>query len=62
MPTSAKPKRRKANELFYLDDDHKRQDAKLHESILADGDHDAALAVSDAVRKRLGIERKDVQS
>ena len=59
MPTSVRPKRPKSNELFYLDNDHKRQDAELHESILADGDHDAALAVSDAVRKRLGIERKE---
>jgi hypothetical protein len=60
MPTSAKPKRRRpAQEMFYLGDDHSRQDAELHDAILKDGDHDAAQAVSDKVRKRLGIERKE---
>ena len=60
MPMSEKLKRkkqRKAQEMFYLDDDHRRQDAELHEPILADGDDAAAMAVSDAVRKRLGIIR-----
>lgn len=53
------PQQLKAEEFFYLDKDHKKQDAKLHEPILAAGDHAAALAVSDAVRKRLGIPRPE---
>jgi hypothetical protein len=49
------PSQRKAEEFFYLDDDDQRQDADLHDSILAGGDHDAARAVSKAVMKRLGL-------
>jgi hypothetical protein len=49
------PSQRSAQEFFDLDDDHQRQDADLHEPILADGDHAAALAVGKAVMMRLGL-------
>jgi hypothetical protein len=56
MPMWVKSGRpRKASEMFYLDENGVRQDADLHNPILDEGDHDAALAVSNAVRARLGI-------
>jgi hypothetical protein len=45
----------KAVEFFYLDDDHKRQDANLHSSIIDEGDHGRAAKASRAVMKRLGF-------
>jgi hypothetical protein len=54
------PSQRKAEEFFYLDDDDQRQDADLHEPILAGGDHDAARAVSKAVMKRLGLSNERI--
>jgi hypothetical protein len=57
MPMSGNPKRpqHKASEMFYIDEHGQRQDAEIHNAILDDGDHEAALAVSNAVRERLGI-------
>jgi hypothetical protein len=45
--------RRRASEFFYYDDQNQRQDADLHNPILSEGDDAAALAVSEAVRKRI---------
>ena len=45
---------RKAEELFYQVG-RKKQDAELHEAILADGDHASAEDVGRAVMLRLGI-------
>jgi ribosomal protein L18 len=42
------------NEFFYIDADGKKQDAALHESILA-GDHPAATEVGKEVARRAGI-------
>ena len=42
------------NEFFYKDKDGKKQDAALHEPILA-GDHHAATEVGKEVARRLGI-------
>jgi hypothetical protein len=53
MPTSAKNK--VAKEFFVLD--RGRQDAELHEDILADGNDAAAKKVSDAVKARLQKKR-----
>lgn len=60
MPTSGRKKLRRSNlghsrasEMFYLDQDGNRQDADLHNPILRDGDDAAALAVSEAVKKRI---------
>ena len=56
---SEKRKPRKSSdggtEFFYLDNNHDKQDANLHNPILDDGDHEAARAVSRAVMKRLGF-------
>lgn len=55
---SEKRKPRKSDggtEFFYLDNNHDKQDANLHNAILDDGDHEAARAVSRAVMKRLGF-------
>lgn len=63
MPTSEKPRRKPrkpAQEFFYLDDHHDRQDADLHNDILDDGDHAAARAVSTQVMKRLGLTAKQI--
>jgi hypothetical protein len=43
-----------SREFFYIER-HKIQDAKFHESILADGDDAAARTVSDKVARRLGL-------
>lgn len=45
---------RTGREFFYIDD-HLIQDAALHDAIVADGDDDAARAVSKKVAKRLGL-------
>ena len=42
------------NEFFYIDADGKKQDAALHEPILA-GDHPAATEVGKDVARRLGV-------
>jgi hypothetical protein len=42
------------NEFFYIDADGKKQDAALHESILA-GDHPAATEIGKEVARRAGI-------
>lgn len=56
MPTFPRSRRRReATEMFYVDENGKKQDADLHNPILDEGDHEAALAVSNAVRARLGI-------
>ena len=48
-----KRQRKRASEFFYYDENNQRQDADLHNAILAEGDDAAALAVSEAVRKRI---------
>lgn len=64
MPTSASRERAvpksKAVEFFYLDDDHNRQDADLHQSILDEGDHAKARKVSAKVMKRLGLSEEQI--
>jgi hypothetical protein len=59
MPTSeTNPKSKPpslAEEFFYEDENGVRQDAALHQDILDAGDHDAAMAVSRVVAKRLGL-------
>jgi hypothetical protein len=63
MPMSEKPKPAprkpqpsgKAQEFFYEDDTGTRQDAALHQVILDEGDHAAALAIGRKVAKRLGL-------
>ena len=50
----------KAVEFFYLDDDHERQDADLHSSIIDDGNHEAARSVSRSVMKRLGFSAEKI--
>jgi hypothetical protein len=59
MPMSGKKPgkpRPQAKEFFYRDRG-KLCDAELHEPILAEGDHEAAVAVSRRVMKRLGIKQ-----
>ena len=48
-------KAKEAQELFYRDDNFDREDADIHEPILASGDHKAAQTVSEIVMKRLGF-------
>jgi hypothetical protein len=63
MPTSAKqPKKphKPAQEMFYLDDDHERQDADFHNPILDGGNHAAAEQTSLAVMKRAGLTPKQI--
>lgn len=50
----------KAVEFFYLDDNHNRQDADLHQSIIDEGDHAKARAVSIKVMKRLGLSDEQI--
>jgi hypothetical protein len=58
MPTSTKsPKHNVAKEFFVLKN-NRREDADLHNAILADGDDAAAKAVSDAVARRLKAKRE----
>jgi len=57
MPTS--PKENKTEEFFYWQD-HQRNDADLHEEILAGGDDDKAKAVSRKVMRRLGLSDEDI--
>jgi hypothetical protein len=45
--------RKGGGELFYLDEHGNTQDAALHEEILRDGDHAAALAISEKVAARI---------
>jgi hypothetical protein len=46
--------------MFYLDDDHERQDADFHNPILDGGDHAAAEHTSLAVMKRAGLTPKQI--
>jgi hypothetical protein len=64
MPTSAERKRKKpsaALEFFYKKDG-KKQDAALHEPILAEGDAAAAEKVGRAVMRRLGIKPERIEA
>jgi hypothetical protein len=49
------PKRPERAKEFFYTVRGKRLDAELHEPILAEGDHEAAKAVSRKVMQRLGI-------
>ena len=42
------------NEFFYKDKDGKKQDAALHDAILNDGDHHAALQEGKEAARRAG--------
>ena len=44
------------SELFYLDDSGKKQDRELHQEILDEGDHEAAMEVSRKVMRDLGLD------
>jgi hypothetical protein len=48
-----------AREFFYLED-HRKQDSKLHDPILTDGDDAAARKISDKTAKRLGLTADEV--
>jgi hypothetical protein len=56
-----KAKRRAAEEFFYLDNNHDRQDADLHQPILDGGDHETATAIGKAVMKRLGLSDEAIE-
>jgi hypothetical protein len=43
------------NEFFYKDKDGKKQDASLHEPILAAGDEEAARKIGIEVARRAGV-------
>jgi hypothetical protein len=47
--------RPREGELFFVEKGKPRQDAELHDAILADGDDKTALTVSEKVSKRLGL-------
>lgn len=51
----------KSRDFFYFEN-HRRQDADLHDPILDDGDHDAAREVSKAVMKRLGFPDEHIET
>ena len=61
MPTSAREKS-EGSVGFYVDDNGKKQDDFIHEEILNEGDHEAALAVSRAVARRLGLDPNVVKT
>ena len=52
---SARRRRRPPAKEFCFSERGKRGDAELHAPILAEGDHEAAAAVSRRVMQRLGI-------
>jgi hypothetical protein len=54
------PRLRSAEEFFSRDKDGNKQDAGLHNDILADGDDAAARAVSDKVAKRIGLTAAEI--
>jgi hypothetical protein len=59
MPTSTKSKTAKD---FFVLKNNRREDAKLHEDILANGDDGQAKNVSRAVMRRLKIDPKRIES
>jgi hypothetical protein len=65
MPTSEKPKppekkpRGRPKEFFYRNGPH-RADEALHNPILDDGDHDAALAVTRRRMKKRGMSDEEI--
>jgi hypothetical protein len=56
MPTSEK----KRGEEFFVDKNGKKEDAALHEAILADGDEKTATDIGRDVALRLGLSPKAV--
>jgi len=57
MPTSTKP--RSDNEFFYIKD-HRVQDQRLHDALIADGDETKARLVSDRVARRIGLTEEEI--
>lgn len=47
---------------FYYIEKGKRHDAKLHEPILAEGDHATAKKVSDQVARDLGLSEAEIEA
>jgi hypothetical protein len=45
---------RKQNPFYYIEN-HRFEDEKIHDEILADGDHTAAQKVSDQVAREIGL-------
>src|SRR3954470_9880552 len=45
--------RSRKGELYYVDDNGRRQDAELHEEILSEGDDARARAVSDRIKEAI---------
>jgi HK97 family phage prohead protease len=60
MPTSGKQKQ-SPRELFFWRN-HRAEDAELHQSILDQGDHQAAEGVGRSVGKRLGLSDADLDA
>ena len=48
------------NEFFYKDKDGKKQDAALHEPILAAGDHAKAQQIGIEVARRAGLTEEQI--
>ena len=48
------------DELFYKDKDGKKQDASLHEPILAAGDHAKAQQVGIEATRRAGLTEEEI--
>lgn len=49
------PPKRSGNVFFYWDKNGRKADAKIHDPILAEGDHKRAQAASREVAKKIGI-------
>jgi hypothetical protein len=52
---------RKQND-FHYHENHRYQDAKLHEPILADGDDEAAKKISDQVAREIGLTEAEIKA
>lgn len=50
---------RTGREFFYLEN-HRIEDAKLHDAIIADGDDKTARKISKDVAKRLGLTEAEI--
>jgi hypothetical protein len=54
------PRGGNSNEFFYLDKDGKKQDATLHEEILARGDEATAREIGKEVARRAGLTEAEI--
>lgn len=50
------------NELFYIDENGKKRDVKVHDKILEEGDNDAAMDVGRKNAESIGLSKATIES